>query len=332
MLLLLSIACSPAPEGGERVLTFGAYTAPREVYEEVILPAFARSWEARTGERLTVAASYQASGALTRAVQAGLSADVVALALAPDVDALVKAGLVEPSWREAGEEGVVAQSLVALAVRPGNPKGLRDWEDLTRPDVDVLTPNPRTSGGALWNLAALWGAGLRSPNLAAAGAGEGSARGPSLRAEALVTGVLARVRVMDAGARESLLAFERGVGDVAITYASEIALAQRHGRSMEMVLPSVTLRVDAPAAVVRGNAEKSGNLEAARALVAFLHGQEAREAFASYGFGVPETLSAAGQPPVEVFSMEDLGGWSQVRKDLLGEGGVVERALARRQP
>jgi sulfate transport system substrate-binding protein len=137
---------------------------------------------------------------------------------------------------------------------------------------------------------------------------------------------------MDAGARESLLAFERGVGDVAITYASEIALAQRHGRAMEMVLPSATLRVDAPAAVVRANAERSGNLDAARALLDFLHGPEAQAAFASYGFGVSETLEAAGFPRVEVFRMEDLGGWGPVRKELLGEGGVVERALARRKP
>ncbi len=313
MILLVLLACQGASPA-QRTLTFGAYSAPREVYEDVLLPAFVARWKAQTGEDLVVESTYQASGALVRAVSDGLEADVVATALAPDIDKLVKAGLVDAGWDRGEHHGNVAQTLAVLAVREGNPKRIHSWDDLARGDVEVLTPNARTSGGALWNVAALWGGALRREHQ----------RDDVSAAMELLTGVLGRVAVMDKGARESLLTFEHGVGDVAITYASEVALARRHGRAMEAVVPPATIRIDTPAAVVDAYAVRHGNAEVARALVDFLHGPEAQAAFAAYGFGVDEAL--AGRP-CEVFTMADLGGWSVVRERLFGVDGLYDAAL-----
>jgi len=328
MLWLVLIACGGGvdPSRGSteavrhRTLTLAAYTTPREAYGRAVLPAFAAHWRRKTGEEVTFEASYQGSGAQARAVAGGLEADVVALSLEPDVQVLVDAGLITRDWKSEAVEGMVTRSLVVLAVRPGNPKGIREWGDLARADVEVVTPDVRTSGGAIWNVAALWGGALRS-GLDEAGA------------ESLLAGVLGRVRVMDKGARESITTFEKGVGDVAITYENEVLVARAEGRAMEYVVPRATIRIDNPVAVVDTYARKHGNIELAEEFVRFLVTPEAQAAFVEHGLrpvvgDAPPTLPV----PEVLFTVADLGGWSSVKGTLLGETGVYARALAKGRP
>jgi sulfate transport system substrate-binding protein len=306
---------SAGPAAVTRTLTLAAYTTPREAYGEAILPAFAAHWKERTGETITFDASYQGSGAQARAVVGGLEADVVALSLDPDVQTIADAGLIQHDWHAAAVGGMVTRSLVVFGVRSGNPKGITDWSDLTRADVEVLTPDVRTSGGAIWNVAALWGAGLRG-GLDEAGA------------TTQLSKVLGRVRVMDKGARESITTFEKGVGDVAITYENEVFVARKEGRAMDYVVPPRTLRIDNPVAVVDTYAQKHGNADLAAAFVAFLVTPEAQEAFAAYGLRPVVGEAPAAWPRSEgVFTVEDLGGWASLKSKLLGEAGVYGAAL-----
>ena len=299
----------------ERTLTLAAYTTPREAYGRAILPAFAESWKKSTGEIVKFDASYQGSGAQARAVVGGLEADVVALSLDPDVQVIADAGLISHDWRAVGAAGMVSRSVVVLAVRKGNPKGIKDWSDLTRPDVEVLTPDVRTSGGAIWNVAAIWGGGLRG-GLDEAGA------------EDQLSKILGRVRVMDKGARESITTFEKGVGDVAITYENEVLVARSEGREMDYVIPPRSIRIDNPAAVVDTYAKAHGNHDLATAFVAFLGTPESQRAFADYGLRPVDTsLTPVGLPePADVFTIRDLGGWTATKAKVFDKGGVYDQA------
>ena len=330
---LLLVACStpPAPDGAPatgaaagaakaRTLTLAAYTTPREAYGKAILPAFARHWKEKTGEEVTFEESYQGSGAQARAVKEGFEADVVALSLDPDVQVIQDAGLITHDWRAGEGEGIVTRSLAVIAVRPGNPKKLQDWPDLARADVEVLTPNVRTSGGAMWNVLAIWGAGLRGH--------AGVTAGDDAGATALLRGVLTRVSVMDKGARESIVNFEKGVGDAAITYENEVRVAQKAGEAMDYVVPPSTIRIDNPVAVVDVYAQKHGNADLAADFVAFLHTPEAQKAFAEYGLRpVTAGVEPAGLPqPTDLFTIADLGGWPAVRARVFDKGGVYDAA------
>lgn len=314
--------CQCGSSAGD-ALVLAAYTTPREVLGQAVLPAFTRDWHARTGKDLQIQESYQGSGAQSRAVAEGFDADVVLLSLAPDVERLVDAGLVEESWDDGESQGIVTRSVVVIAVRPGNPLGIAQWEDLARPGIEVLTPNPRTSGGAMWNVAAIWGAATH---------GQAGADGPA-RAEALLGRILANVRVMDKSARDSLVNFENGVGDVAITYENEVIVAQREGREIEYVIPSSTILIENPVAVVRASVRKHDTLELAEAFVAHLHTNESQEAFAAFGYRpVIEGVAGAKFPAVEnLFTVEDLGGWDRVQDLLFGAGAVYDRALGKEQ-
>lgn len=321
---------SPAPEGAGaagagpaakvRTLTLAAYTTPREAYGQAILPAFAAAWKAKTGEEVRFEESYQASGAQARAVREGFEADVVALSLEPDVALLEEAGLVTGDWRSRGRGGVVHTSLAVIAVRPGNPKGIRDWSDLTRADVEVLTPNVRTSGGAMWNVLGVYGAALRGH--------AGGTAGDAVAATGLLRGVLGRVSVMDKGARESIVSFEKGVGDAAITYENEVLTAKRGGRAMDYVVPPATVVIENPVAVVDVYAAKHGNTDLAAAFVEFLHGPEAQAAFATHGFrpADPAALPAGLPAPAHPFTVADLGGWAAVKAQIFAPGAAYDQA------
>ena len=315
LLLLALAACGGPPAAAPRTLTLAAYTTPRELYGQAVLPAFTAWWRERAGEEVHVEASYQGSGAQARAVVGGLEADVVALSLDPDVQAIADAGLIDADWRDDPTGGMVSRSIVVLAVRPGNPKGIRDWSDLARPDVEVLTPDVRTSGGAMWNVAALWGAARR------AGADP----------EARLASVLARVRVMDKGARESMLTFEKGVGDVAITYENEVIVSRAAGQAIDYVVPPSTLRIDNPIAVVDRYAAQHGNVELAEAFVTFARSPDAQRELGRFGLrpvAGPSELPA----PADLFTIADLGGWASLRADVFGDGGPYERALRAARP
>lgn len=301
-----------SPEGAPRTLVLAAYTTPREVLAEQILPAFQASWREKTGEVVQFETTYQGSGSQARAVAGGLEADVVWLSLAPDVEVLVEAGLITRDWQSGETRGIVSSSVAVVGVRPDNPHNIQGWEDLARPGLEVLTPNVRTSGGAMWNVLAVAGADISA-------------------GETLLSGVLANVRVMDKGARESMLSFEKGVGDAIITYENEVIVAQRAGKSMAYVIPASTIVIENPAAVVDVYAARHGTLDLAEAFVSFLTEPAQQAAMAQYGLRpVVAGVEAAGFPALgRTFRVSDLGGWSAVKAAYFAEGALYDRALAR---
>ena len=313
------------PSAGVRTLTLGAYTTPREVYGQGIIPAFQRYWKVRTGEEVRFEASYLGSGAQARAIVGGFEADVAALSLDPDIDTLTQAGLITHDWRAGPNRGMVTRSLVVLAVRQGNPLGINGWDDLRRPGLAVLTPNVRTSGGAMWNICALYGAALRGAT--------NVPRGDAAGAETLLAGVLRNVKVMDKGARESIINFEKGVGDVAITYENEVLVGRKAGRTYDYIVPAATILIENPVAVVDQYADRHGNRDLAEGFVAFLATREAQLAFVEFGLR-PVDAGVAGEvttrfPAVkDLFTVRDLGGWAGVLKTLFAPGAAYDRAAA----
>jgi sulfate transport system substrate-binding protein len=317
-----------APASGNEVkLTLGAYTTPREAYAEII-PAFQAYWKEKTGQTVTFEESYQGSGAQSRAVVEGFEADVVALSLEADITRIENAGLITHDWRSEPYSGIVSTSVVALAVNQGNPKNIHDWKDLLQPDLEILTPNPKTSGGAMWNILALYGAAKR-------GKVEGFT-GDDAGAQDFLLSVLKNVSVMDKGARESITNFEKGVGDVAITYENEVLVGQQAGVNYELVLPSSTIRIDNPVAVVDTYVDKHGTREVAEAFVDFLFTKEAQEIFAKHGLRSPDPEVAkateASYPPIaDLFSIDEFGGWKEATPTFFGDDGIFYKILAQVQ-
>lgn len=315
----------PGPSGDSVNLILAGYTTPREAYAEII-PLFQAQWLEQTGQTVTFEESYQGSGAQSRAVVEGFEADIVALSLEADITRIEEAGLITYDWKAAvPNNGMVSTSVVAFAVRAGNPLGIADWADLGEAGVEVLTPNPATSGGAMWNILALYGAALR-------GQVEGVAADDAEAARGFLTQVLGNVTVMDDSARDSITNYEQGIGDVAITYENEILVGQQAGNDYEMVIPTSTILIENPVAVVDGYADEHGTREVAEAFVAFLFTAEAQEIFAQYGLRSidPDVAAATADqyPPVaDLFSIEFFGGWPQARQDIFSETGVFTTAI-----
>jgi len=321
----LAAALAPAALGGcggkteapkaDVELVLAAYSVPREAFERRIIPAFREHFLQKTGKTVRVDASYLASGAQARALIGGFEADVAVLSLETDVQKLADAKLVAPGWRARTKTGTVASTLVSFAVRTGNPKHIVGWPDLARPGVEVLMPNPKTSGGAMWNVNALLGAALRGH--AGVPAGDlGAARG-------FLAAVLRNVLILDKGGRESMITFEKGVGDVAITYASEIVTGRLAGRRYDEVVPPSTLRIDSPGAVLDACVDRRGTRAAAEAFIDFLIGEEAQRGFVAYGF---RALEAPAPDGVDLFTIDYLGGWPKVSKEVYGVGGIFPKA------
>ncbi|MGH3052205.1 MAG: sulfate ABC transporter substrate-binding protein, partial [Gaiellaceae bacterium] len=285
-----------------------AYSTPREAYEE-INPAFQ---ETASGSGVSFDQSYGSSGEQSRAVEAGLPADVLAFSLAPDVTRLVEAGLVEENWGSDKFKGMVTDSVVVFAVRKGNPKQIRSWDDLLREDVEVITPNPFTSGGARWNLMAAYGARREL--------GESHEQAVEFLGE-----LLANTAVQDKSAREALQTFVGGKGDVMIAYENEAITAQQKGEELDYVIPDQTILIENPVAVVA----ESGNLEKAQAFVDFLRSPEAQRIFAEKGYRpvLGEVLAAVSYPaPSALFTIDDLGGWETVTERFFDrEEGIVAK-------
>jgi sulfate/thiosulfate transport system substrate-binding protein len=308
-----------------RTLTLGAYTTPREVYGKAIIPAFQRFWKARTGQEVKFQESYLGSGAQARAIIGGFQADVAALSLEPDIAKIAAAGLITHDWKQGPSHGMVTRSLVVIAVRPGNPQQIQEWDDLRRPGLQILTPSPRTSGGAMWNICALYGAALRGSTSVP--------RGDPAAAAGLVGQVLKNVPVMDKGARESIISFEKGVGNAAITYENEVLVGRMSGRSYDYKIPHSTILIENPVALVDHYVDRHGNRDVAAAFVKFLTGPEAQRAFADFGLRpvdptvAQETLSRFPLP-VDLFTIRDLGGWPAMIQQLLAPGAVFDQVTA----
>ena len=308
--MLLLPACGGTGEesgsGGDARLTLVAYSTPREVYEELI-PAFGKT-EAGTG--VSFDQSYAASGEQSRAVESGLPADIVAFSLEPDVTRLVEAKLVAPDWADDQHNGMVSNSVVVLAVRKGNPKGIKGWDDLVRDDVEVITPNPFTSGGARWNVMAGYGAQLR----------QGKTKDEAVE---YLRKLFHNVAVQDKSARESLQTFAGGKGDVLIAYENEAITAQQKGEELDYVLPDQTILIENPIAVV----SESKSHEQAQAFIDYARSEPAQKVFAEKGYRsiLPDLVDAERYPkPKVMFTIAELGGWEKVMKAFFDrEAGVM---------
>ena len=301
-------AASTSADGGSSKLTLVAYSTPREVYEKLI-PAFQAT---DAGKGVEFEQSYGSSGEQSRAVEAGLPADYVAFSLSPDVDRLVKAGLVADDWATSKFDGMVSDSVVVFFVRPGNPKGIKTWDDLLKDDVDVLTPNVFTSGGAKWNTMAAYGAQLQL------------GKTPE-QARDYLTKLYANVSVQDKSARESLQTFVAGKGDVLLGYENEAILAKAKGEEIDYVVPDETLLIENPAAVVNS----SKNPEAAQAFLDFVKSPESQKAFGEAGYRPVDPAVAKDfdfPAPPKLFTIADLGGWSKVNDEFFDrDNGVVAK-------
>ena len=319
--VLLFAACggtgeneSSAGDGGAK-LTLVAYSTPREVYEELI-PAFTTT---DGGSGVSFEQSYAASGEQSRAVESGLPASIVAFSLEPDVTRLVEANLVDPDWAKNEYKGMVSNSVVVLAVRKGNPKGIKGWSDLLRDDVEVITPNPFTSGGARWNVMAAYGAQLE----------QGKSEQDAVE---YLRRLFHNVPVQDKSARESLQTFAGGKGDVLIAYENEAITAQQKGEEIEYVIPDQTILIENPIAVV--SEEDAKTQEKAQAFIDYARSEPAQKVFAEKGYRsiLPELVDAERYPqPKALFTIQKFGGWEKVMADFFDrEQGImaeIEREL-----
>ena len=319
---LTAIAAGTPAAGAQQTLLNVSYDPTRELYA-ALNPLFARAWQARTGQDVTIRASHGGSGAQARAVIDGLEADVVTLALAPDIDAISeRSGLVAPGWRDRlPDRSVPYTSTILFVVRRGNPKGIKDWGDLVRPGVGVITPNPKTSGGARWTYLAALGWALRAHG------------GDKARAEAYVGELYGHVPVLDTGARGSTITFaQRNQGDVLLAWEDDALLATRQiGRGrLEIVVPSLSIVAEPVAAVVDKVVDRRGTRALAEAYLQFLWTPEAQEVVARHGLRPRDTAAMARHadsfPGLATFTIADVfGEWRDVQREHFGDGGVFDR-------
>ena len=298
-------------DGSGGNLTLVAYSTPQEAYEEII-PAFNKTPE---GKGVSFDQSYGASGDQARAIISGLEADLAALSLEPDVTKLVDEGLVPENWDQDEHDGFVTNSVVAFAVRKGNPKNIQTWDDLVTGDVEVITPNPFTSGGAQWNLMAAYGAALE----------QGKSEEEALE---FLKQILDNTPVQDKSAREALQTFVGGKGDVLLAYENEAITAQQKGEDIDYVVPDETILIENPVATLDGADEK------AVAFRDFLFTEEAQRIFVEKGYRsvLPSLADEKTYPtPSKLFEIGKFGGWDTVRSEFFdpenGSVAKIEEAL-----
>ena len=309
----------------EDTLILGAYTVPKEAYQKAIIPAFQKYWKEKTGRTVSFMESYIASGAQSRAIAAGMEADIAALSLEADINRLVNLGLVTHDWKAKKYKGFVTRSAVVMVVRPQNPKEVKGWEDLTSGNIDVIYPSPKTSGGAMWFVNAIYGAGLKMTE-------HKNGKPDPVYARDLLKRIQERVKVMDKSGRESVTTFENMFGDVLLTYENEALLRQMQGKAFPFILPQATILIENPIALVDKYVDKHGSREAAEAFLDFLFSKEVQRSFARYGFR-PVDEEVAGEfadkypvPPL-LFDISYLGGWEKVNQEIYGPQGIWSRIM-----
>jgi sulfate/thiosulfate-binding protein len=318
--LVVGVAACGGDDGGSASGSSGdgggsidlvAYSTPQQAFEEGIIPAFNETPE---GEGVEFSTSFGSSGDQRRAVEEGLPADFVDLSLEPDMTALVEADKVAPDWNKNKYEGKITDSVVTLSVRPGNPEGIEDWDDLVTGDVEIITPNPATSGGAKWNIMAAYGSQI------AQGASEEEALD-------FVAQIIENTSVLDDSARDSLQTFASGKGDVLIGYENEAIQAQDEGIELEYVIPDDTILIENPAAVTT----EAQDPEAAQALLDYIWSDEGQQIFADYGYrpvveSVLEQNRDKFPEPPGLFTIEEFGGWEEVDAEFFDDasGSVTE--------
>jgi sulfate/thiosulfate transport system substrate-binding protein len=303
-----SSSANSGGDGSGGKLTLVAYSTPEEAYKELI-PAFNKTSE---GKGVGFSQSYAASGEQSRAVEGGLPADVVEFSLEPDMTRLVDADIVDKSWNQNEYKGNVTDSVVVLMVRKGNPKNIKGWDDLVTGKVDVLEPNPFTSGGAKWNIMAAYGAQLEA------------GKSPQ-EAEQYIADLFKNVSVLDKSARESLATFSSGKGDVLLGYENEAILAQQKGEDLDYIVPDQTILIENPVAATK-NAKDP---KLAKSFVDFLYTPTAQKIFVGKGYRpvVKDTPGADKFPtPKDLFDITKFGGWDKVNTDFFDpEKGIVAK-------
>ncbi|HMY27978.1 MAG TPA: sulfate ABC transporter substrate-binding protein [Agitococcus sp.] len=302
-----------------------SYDPTRELYQDFNV-AFAKHWKAKGGEEISFKQSHGGSGKQGRSVIDGLEADVVTLALAYDIDAIAQRGLIAENWQKRLPNNASPYtSTIVFLVRKGNPKKIKDWNDLVKAGVEVVTPNPKTSGGARWNYLAAWGYALRQPKANADSA------------QKFVKQLFQNVKVLDSGARGSLTTFaERGIGDVLLAWENEAYLAVKElgPEKFEIVTPSVSILAEPPVAVVDKYAKKHGTTQIANAYLQYLYSPEGQE-IAGRNYYRPTDPKIAAKyasqfAPVKLFTIKDFGGWSAAQQAHFADGGVFDQIYSKR--
>jgi sulfate transport system substrate-binding protein len=322
LISLAQIASAAAQEKKETVLLNVSYDPTRELYQE-FNDEFAKYWKGKNGQAVELRQSHGGSGKQARAVIDGLEADVVTLALAYDIDEIVKHGeLVSPGWQKRlANNSCPYTSTIVFLVRKGNPKSIRDWDDLVRPGVSVITPNPKTSGGARWNYLAAWGFALQKNS------------DDEAKAKEFVAKLFANVPVLDTGARGSTTTFvQRGIGDVLLAWENEALLAvEKLGvGKVEMVMPSMSILAEPPVAVVDKVVEKHGTRAMATEYLEFLYSEKGQELAAKHHYR-PSVKAVAEKhtakfPNLKMLTIDgDFGGWEKAQKIHFDDGGVFDR-------
>lgn len=325
-LLILSFAFGTTGGAFGATLLNVSYDPTRELYQD-FNAAFAKKWQAEKGEALEVKQSHGGSGKQARAVIDGLEADVVTLALAYDIDAIAeKAKLLPAEWQKRlPNNSSPYTSTIVFLVRKGNPKGIKDWGDLVKPGVSVVTPNPKTSGGARWNYLAAWGYALRQPG------------GDESKAKAFVAELFKNVPVLDSGARGATTTFvERGIGDVLIAWENEAVLAVKDlgPDKFEIVAPSVSILAEPPVALVDKVVDKHGTRALAQAYLDYLYTPEGQEIVAKHYYR-PRNPTVAGKyssqfPKLNLFTVDEVfGGWQKAQKTHFADGGTFDQIYQR---
>mgnify|MGYP000896348188 CR=1 FL=1 len=320
--LALTVGASSAAFAQTITLLNVSYDPTRELYQD-FNAAFAKHWKSQTGETVTVQQSHGGSGKQARAVIDGLEADVVTLALAYDIDALAEKGkLIPKDWQQRlPNNSAPYTSTIVFLVRKGNPKGIKDWDDLVKPGVSVVTPNPKTSGGARWNYLAAWGYTLKKHG------------GDEAKAREFVTKLYKNVPVLDSGARGSLTTFtEREIGDVFLSWENEAFLATRElgPDQFEVITPSLSILAEPPVTVVDKVVDKKGTRKAAEAYLNYLYSPEGQN-IAGEHFYRPRDPKVAAQyagqfVKVKLFTIDEVfGGWQKAQKTHFADGGVFDQ-------
>jgi sulfate/thiosulfate transport system substrate-binding protein len=321
--VLATLAAVQRGNAADATLLNVSYDPTRELYRDVNR-AFAASWQAKTGQRITISQSHNGSGASARAVLDGLQADVVTLALGADIDALARRGVLAADWpTRLPDNAAPYTSTIVFLVRKGNAKAVRDWPDLVNSGVAVITPNPKTSGGARWNF------------LAALGWAQHQAGATAESAEAFMRALFRQVPVMDTGARGATITFaQRGLGDVLLAWENEAWLARKEfgADRFEIVYPSLSILAEPPVAVVDSVVDRRGTRAAAQAYLEFLYTKEGQE-IAARNYYRPRDPAVAAQyaeryPAVPMLTIRDFGGWDAAQATYFADGGMFDRVFA----
>ena len=322
LLFVLAGTLAATSVAAKTVIVLNAsYDPTRELYQDID-KAFAAQWKAQHGDDVTIRMSHGGSGKQARSVVEGLPADVVTLALAYDIDAIADRGLIAANWeKRLPDNAAPYTSTIVFLVRKGNPKGIKDWGDLVKPGVQVITPNPKTSGGARWNFLAAWGYALKQPG------------GNEAKAKAFVKQLYAHVPVLDTGARGATNTFvQRGMGDVLLAWENEALLAQRElGKgSFEIVAPSISILAEPPVTLIDANVDKHHTRAIAEAYLKFLYSAQGQELEAKHFYRPrsPQVMAkyAAQFPKVKTFTIREVfGDWRQVQAKFFADGGIFDQ-------